>query len=430
LASALWSHAEDRALVEFDRALLYLLLLLLFGLLHRRRWRMPWMMRGLAAGSLVACTVSLVTRVLPRVWPISPGVANNRLSYPITYWNALGILASIGILLMLGIASNPGESRIGRALAAAGIPVAATTLFLTFSRGAIVALLIGLVAFLVISRSSTLVGAALAAVPPTAIALVVTYHANLLATLNPTTPAAVLQGHKVAIVVGLAALAAAIIRLLVGPLDRWLADSRPRLTVRPGVRRGGIAAILAVLVVAAIAAGGPAWISRQYRTFIKGAPVSTADLRQRLTNPSNDNRTDNWRAALKGFTSAPVGGTGAGTYQFSWYRYRRLQGLNVVDAHNLYLQTLSELGVVGLLLLVGTLAAILVALARRIRGPNRVVYAALFSAVVAWAVHSGLDWDWQMPVVTAWVFAVGGAALGSGTSAQAPGLRATVVGYH
>jgi O-Antigen ligase len=417
LASALWSNAEDRALVEFDRALLYLLLLLLFGLLPRRRWRVPWMMRGLAGGSLVVCTVSLTTRLLPHVWPTAPGLANNRLSYPITYWNALGILASIGILLMLGIASNPRERRVGRALAAAGVPIAATTLLLTFSRGAIIALLIGLVAFLVIGRSRALVGALLATVPATAIALVVTYHANLLATLNPTTPAAVVQGHRVAIVVAISALAAGIIRWGVDPLERWLANARPRFAVSRGVRRGGAAAVLAAVLAAAIAAGGPAWISRQVRLFSESAPVPTTDLTARLTDPSSNGRTDQWRVALKGFVSAPVAGNGAGTYEFEWYRHR-LTKLPVVDAHNLYLETLTELGVIGLLLLAGTLAAILVALARRVSGPNRVVYAALFSAALAWAVHAAVDWDWEMPVVTAWVFAIGGAALGTGEAAR------------
>ncbi len=57
------------------------------------------------------------------------------------------ILATIGVLLALGIASNPREARAARALAAAGVPIAAATLFLTFSRGAIGALAIGLVVY-------------------------------------------------------------------------------------------------------------------------------------------------------------------------------------------------------------------------------------------------------------------------------------------
>jgi glucose dehydrogenase len=59
----------------------------------------------------------------------------------------------------------------------------------------------------------------------------------------------------------------------------------------------------------------------------------------------------------------------------------------------------------------GSIVAILLTLLRRARGPNRMTYAVLFAATLAWAFHAGIDWDWEMPAVTAWVFAVGGAAL-------------------
>jgi hypothetical protein len=418
LASALWSNAEGRALVEFDRALLYLLLLLLFGLVPRRRWRMQLMLRGLAGGALVVCTAALITRVLPHVWPTAAAVANNRLSYPITYWNALGILASIGILLLLGITSDSGQRMVWRALSAAGVPIAATTMLLTFSRGAIAALVLGLVAFVLIGRSRALVWAILAVVPATAVAVLVTYRANLLDSLTPTTRAAVIQGHRVAIVVALAALAAGVIRFAVYPLEARLERARTPFTVSRGARRGAAAVALAALVVIAIAAGAPAWISKEVGQFSKGSAAPQSDLRARLTSVSSDGRIELWHAALKGIASQPAHGTGAGTYEFVFYRYRRSSGQIVVNAHSLYLETLSDLGVIGLLLLAGTLAAILLTLALRARGANRVVYATFFSASLAWAAHAGVDWDWQMPAVTAWVFAVGGAALAGEASAR------------
>ncbi|MEK6253011.1 MAG: hypothetical protein AABM43_14005, partial [Actinomycetota bacterium] len=39
------------------------------------------------------------------------------------------------------------------------------------------------------------------------------------------------------------------------------------------------------------------------------------------------------------------------------------------------------------------------------------LYAVLFSGGLAWALHAGVDWDWEMPAVTLWFFALGGAAL-------------------
>jgi tetratricopeptide (TPR) repeat protein len=40
-----------------------------------------------------------------------------------------------------------------------------------------------------------------------------------------------------------------------------------------------------------------------------------------------------------------------------------------------------------------------------------VLFAALLAAGVTWALASGVDWNWEMPAVTIWLFALGGAAL-------------------
>jgi O-antigen ligase len=417
LASQLWSDTPDRALTEYDRALLYLGLLVLFGLAPRPQWRIPWILRGLVIGIVFVCACALITRVLPNVWHTSPGLANNRLSFPLTYWNSLGLLAAIGVIMSLGVSANGAERPWVRALAAACVPIVATTLLFTFSRGAMVGLLIGLVAYFIVARSSALVGALLAIVPTTVVALVAAYQADLLATLNPTTPAAVDQGKTVAIVVLVCVVAAGALRLLTTRVDSALA----RRTSWPMSRRTARVAVAvgaAAIVIVVIGAGGPGWVQHQWHAFIQGAPVETTDLRSRLTDPSSNGRTDQWRAALDGFADAPVLGNGAGTYQFLWEKHRKAG--NVVDAHSLYAEVLGELGVPGLVFLVVTFVLILLALARRVRGrgPNRLAYGALFAATLVWLVHAGYDWDWEMPAVTAWVFAAGGAALAGRTSAD------------
>src|SRR5207244_12521462 len=65
--------------------------------------------------------------------------------------------------------------------------------------------------------------------------------------------------------------------------------------------------------------------------------------------------------------------------------------------HNLYLETLAELGPAGLLLLVLVLGAPLVALRRARSSP---LAAAAFAAYVAYLAHAAIDWDWEMPAVT------------------------------
>src|SRR3954471_391772 len=199
LGSGLWSDSTDRALTEFDRALLYTLLLVLMGLLPRRSARVMWIVRGCAIAAVLVCGAALVTRILPHVWHTSPGVANNRLGFPLTYWNALGLLAAIGLILTLALTTSDRENRWARAIAAAAIPVLTTTMLFTFSRGAIGATLVGVVAYVLFARQRALVAGLLAVVPPTLVALIVAYNADALATPNPTSAAGVAQGKDVAL---------------------------------------------------------------------------------------------------------------------------------------------------------------------------------------------------------------------------------------
>src|SRR5260370_671127 len=78
--SGQWSHAPGRALLDFDRDLLYVLALGLFGSVPRTSETLKWMLRGVATGAFVVCICGLFTRLLPDVWPTSPGIANQRLS--------------------------------------------------------------------------------------------------------------------------------------------------------------------------------------------------------------------------------------------------------------------------------------------------------------------------------------------------------------
>jgi hypothetical protein len=415
LLSTLWSHASGRALIEFDRAWMYLLVLLLLGSVRPSTQNLRWLVRGLLLGASVVCLAGLISRVLPNVWPTAPDVSNQRLSYPVTYWNTLGLLAALGIVLALHLACTLSERRPVRVLAAAVLPLLAATLFFTFSRGAIAAGTIGLVVYVCCARPRGLLSGVLATVPPTAALIVVAYHANLLDTVDPTTPAAVAQGHHVALVAGLCACACAGLRLgfalVLDPrlLRRSLIP--PRLS--PRSRRAAIAGILCVGAAAALVLGAPHAVASDWNRFISGAPTRGGhDLRQRLTDPSSDGRTELWRVALNGFSAAPLHGYGAGMYQTLWDR-NRPRFVYTINAHSLYLQALAELGIPGLALLAILLVTVLGGLAVRMRtrGPRRSLYGVLLACAVVWAVRAGVDWDWEMPVVTLGFFAAAGLAL-------------------
>jgi O-antigen ligase len=106
-------------------------------------------------------------------------------------------------------------------------------------------------------------------------------------------------------------------------------------------------------------------------------------------------RAQYWRVARRAFEQHPLLGSGAGTFDEQWLRYRG-SGVSVRDAHSLYLETVSELGVVGLVLLVAVLALPIV-VSRRARDPLTTACLAAYSAFL---VHAAFEWDWEMPVVT------------------------------
>jgi O-antigen ligase len=106
----------------------------------------------------------------------------------------------------------------------------------------------------------------------------------------------------------------------------------------------------------------------------------------------SEQRRAYWRVGLEQVASAPGVGTGAGTYERVWLRERRAP-LMVRDAHNLYLETLGELGPIGLALLASGLALpILAAAAARLPAAG--------GAYAAFVVHAGIDWDWELPAAT------------------------------
>ena len=427
LLSGRWSDAPARALVEYDRVLLYLLGFLVVGAVGRTPDRLRWALRGIAAAAFVVCLCGLITRLAPDLWPVDPSPEVERLSYPMGYWNALGLLAAIGSVMTFAITADDREAPVARVLAAAALPVLGATLLLTFSRGAIAAGAIGLIALIVVGRPRALLGALLVAVPAVGAAVASAYGADLLATKDPTTAAATAQGHRVALVVAVCAVLAAAARAALLPLDRRMQRLvLPAALRRPAARWGAGVGVAAAALAAIVAVGAPGAVSRQYERFMAADSITQAEegrLRGRLTDPSNSGRVLQGRVALRAFRNEPVRGEGAGTYALQWDRHRPYT-YQVEDAHSLYLEILGELGIVGLVLVLAAIILVLVGFAARARGPDRVVGAALLAAGVAWALHAGIDWDWEMPAVTLWLFAAGGLALAAPAGRHAP-LRAT-----
>jgi hypothetical protein len=411
LISASWAHATAAVLDSYDRTLLYLLVFALFGSLPYTRARVTWLMRAMFAGLAAVCLIGLISRVLPHTWPTASSFFADRLNYPLTYWNAEGMLAALALILGFHLSAAHEEHPLVRVIAAAVLPGVAATLLLTFSRGALATAGIGLVLYCLLTRLHTLPTVLLAIAAPMVIALHCAWDATALATNHPTSSLAISQGHHVARVVGLCMIAAGLLRALLLLADRQVRKlgvvrHPPRQAIRAGIG-GGLAVIV---LVGALAAGAVGFTHREYDKFVKGTKENVvAQTRERLTDPGNG-RLPLWKVAVKMYRTQKLHGTGAGTYQQYYPRYRT-QDYYVSDTHSLYLQSLSELGIVGLILIVLVVGGILVGLAIRVRGPDRALYAALFAMVLAWAVHQAFDWDWQMPAIALPIFALAGLGL-------------------
>jgi O-Antigen ligase len=403
LMSHLWSSASQSPL-ESQRTLVYLAgaatpLFLL------RRPAARSLLAGVCAAIVVASAFGLATRLFPEHLGEDPGLAAHRLREPLGYWNAVGILAAIGTLVALGFSAH-ARGTLRRALAACSLPLLLVTLYFTFSRGAWIALGAALPVVLAIDRRRlAFITTALAVLPFSALAVWLSSRPDALNTEDAPLADASREGERLALYVLGLAIASGLVALVVGELTRRLDIPRSLRLVYAGAL---VAIAIAGTFMVFARFGSPVTIVDRAYSSLKGPPPATeGDFRDRLFNLSSQGRVRQWRVAWDGFKRDPWIGAGAGTYEQSWYQHRPHAG-KVRDAHSLYLETLAELGIVGLALVLLFLGVPLVA---AVKARRHALVPAACGAYVAFLVHAGVDWDWEMPVVTLSVLFCGASIL-------------------
>src|SRR5262245_7587939 len=143
--SAIWSISAPASLREAERMLVYLAVALALALVLRRG-DVAGVLAGVTVGVAGIATYALGTRTFPdRFHSHGDQFASYRLAQPLGYWNALGLLATLGLVVALGFVAHARRTRMSVA-AAASVPLVATTLYFTFSRGGWGALGVGLAA--------------------------------------------------------------------------------------------------------------------------------------------------------------------------------------------------------------------------------------------------------------------------------------------
>lgn len=421
LVSMAWAPDRERAFAQFAQVSLYLAVLV-FGLFLARVVPTSFLVGGIAVAVSAIAVVSLVSRLFPSTFGVSPGSAilstlAVRLSFPVGYWNGLGIEVALAVPLLLAVMCSE-RSRLVRASAALPFPIIAADMYLASSRGAFVAASIAIVAFLLLTpRRWPALAAAVVACGSGVVAVAALVHkkALLKAAAGSLT---VQQAHRAALLIALACIAAAVIWLAVSELGRRVPTPRPLV--------GWItAAVLGVLVVGAVAASHPIHRFEAFKVA-KMPHGSGRQVTSHLLGTSGSGRWQFWSAAVSQFRAHPLRGGGAGSWEFWWQQHGSLRFF-AEFAHSIYLETMGELGIIGLLLLLGWLLLAVVGAIRSARILASPYVAALASVGIAFFVAASYEWVWQLAAIA--VVGVGSLGIALGTLPSRPSLAARRTGF-
>jgi hypothetical protein len=346
---------------------------------------------------------------------------SGRLSFPISYPNAQAAAFLIGFWPAVVLASQRGRGLLARALALAAATAIAAGWLTAQSKGGVIAL----------AASAALVFALsplrLRLLPPALLAAGMTAAAY-----SPLTAPFRTNSTSDVRGAGSAILLLTVVGAAVG-LVYALADRRLQLGPR-GLRAAGVAAI--ALFVAGLAVGvalffgrvyHAGWFGDQWRSF-KHAPTSTGSSHLLVLGSY---RYDIWRVALDEFADHPLAGIGSRGFGPAYLEERRSPD-TPARAHSVELDALSELGIVGIALLVAVLVLPWPPTVSRMRARDPAATAA-FAGGAYWLVHASADWIWTVPAcgLPFWLLLGAGGAGGErrplASRAAIPGAALAVV---
>ncbi len=418
--SLLWTASFPLSVQECERMLVYLAAGAA-GLLLVRRRSVASLMVGLWFGSAGVVTYALLTRLFPdRLGSFDP-ISGYRLTSPIGYWNGLGILAAMGGLLALGLAARSGP--LVRCLAAGSTVIFMLVLYFTYSRGSWIAFFFGLALAVALDpRRLQLMTTTLVLTPWSAIAVGVASTSSALTHQTADLAAASVDGHGLAVIAIGLVVAASLTILTVDWIGSTVSFSYRARRVYAGTLLFLLAAFLIVIFGRY---GFPQTLARKGYDAFTAAPINPTadDLNSRLFKLSANGRVENWHTAWQQVKAHPALGDGPGTYAQFWMQNRRVPD-TVHDAHSLYLESLAELGPVGLALVVVVFGTPLAAVRRARSAP---LVPIVCGAYCAYLLHAAGDWDWELPAVTLTALFCGIGLLAAGRSDREPSqLRRSV----
>jgi O-antigen ligase/polysaccharide polymerase Wzy-like membrane protein len=406
--SIAWASSKGDALQGSNRALLYLIVLVLFAVL-------PWTVES-ALAALLTFTLSVGVIAIDLLYRLAAAdgvpqmVIDGRLAAPTGYFNATVALLTTGALLATVLSVR---RELPAALRGLLIAIASACLQLAVagqSRGWLFTLPLVLIATAFVVRNRFRV--ALAAVIPV-LATVAPIH-RLLDLYQPNSNAALIHAAQRT---GQAALVICFVAFVLGTAVAMLEPLVPQPRIAAGARRrlgaALVAAIVAVSVVGAFAAthGDPGgFIKRQWNGF--SHPAETGGSTSHFLTVGSG-RYDFWRVALDAALAHPVGGLGQDNYA-DYYVTRRRSSEEPAWPHSLEMRLLAMTGFVGFAIFAAFVAFALATGGRAVRrrpGLTGAVCAAALLPLIDWLLHGSLDWFWEMPALSGPALAFLGIAL-------------------
>jgi hypothetical protein len=397
------------------------------ALAHLAPARWVGVLGAVVLASVVLCGWSLLVKVFPSISSLD---LYARLRAPFDYWNAVGLMAALGIpgCLWLG-ARRDGHAALS-ALAVPALGLLLVALLLSYGRGPLLAAAVSVACWFAIVPLR-LRGLAVLATAGAGTTIVCAWAFANDALTKDGTPLDVRAdaGHSL----GLLLLALLVVLLLAGLA---LGFAMSRSTLSPRHRRALGTAVLVALALVPLAGIGALAASD------RGLTGSISHGWHRLTDPNaqqpaNDPsrlasvggvRARYWDNGFSIWREAPWLGVGADGYATA-RKPIQPDRLRVRHAHGYVPQTLADLGLIGLGISVALLIAWLAAAARAtgVRSrqpvtPERIGLMTLATTAIAFGVHSTVDWTWFVPgtavaglLCAAWV-------AGRGPFEEAPAL--------
>jgi len=421
LGSTAWAESVENAVVSGNRWLVYGALLTLMLVLVRSDRRAVWLL-GAAGGGVGVVALSVLARLLGS----DPATLflNGRLNAPLGYINGEGCLFVMGFWLCMAVVESRRALMAGPAAALATLM--AGLALLSQSRGAALAMAGSLIVVVALVPGRTrrvygllvvAVGVALAAPP-----LLHVYRHTAAGSVPPAI------GHAAGRAVLLAAVTVGVAWALLTASWRFVGSQR-HLAARARTS-GSLLLVVPAVLALAVAAGSAHRIEHDVRdqwhafTHLAGpganggttpSATSSSAATSRLLS-GGGNRYDYWRIAWRVWRERPVLGVGAGNYPRPYYQ-RRATTEDIEQPHSIELQALSELGLVGGLLLACFLAGVgWGAVRMRRRATHAPLPRALtvggLGAFVAWLAQTSVDWMHLLPGLTALALAAATVLIG------------------